>query len=244
MRYAILGDIHANLTALEAVLSDAKGQGVTSLVSVGDVVGYGAAPQEVIQVLRENQAAVVKGNHDAACTGELDTTYFNPYAKAAVEWTQQNLTDEDFAWLRSLPLTSALEDLAVAHGTWATPERFDYVQCMEDAEPSLDQQPRRVCFVGHTHVPVTILRHEDQPRELRHTQESVIDLKGVTNALVNIGSVGQPRDENPLSAWGLFDTETETVEIRRVEYDIEAEASRIRGAGLPGILADRLFLGI
>lgn len=244
MRYAILGDIHANLTALEAVLVDAKSQGADNLVSVGDVVGYGAAPTEVIQILREHQTAVVKGNHDAACTGELDTTYFNPYAKAAVEWTQQNLGSGDLEWLQSLPLTAALDDLAVAHGTWAEPERFSYVQCAEDATESLDQQPRQVCVVGHTHVPVTVMRYEESPNELAYTQDSVIDLGGTRSALVNVGSVGQPRDEDCRAAWGLFDSETCTIEIRRVEYSIDTEAARIRAAGLPGILADRLHLGI
>ncbi|MFT7676899.1 MAG: diadenosine tetraphosphatase ApaH/serine/threonine PP2A family protein phosphatase [Planctomycetota bacterium] len=244
MRYAILGDIHANLTALETVLDDAEKAGVGQIVSVGDVVGYGAAPCEAIRILREREAIVVKGNHDAACTGELDTTFFNPYARAAVDWTQQQLSDEDFAWLRGLPLTAVLPDLAVAHGTWTCPERYDYVQTIEDAEPSLAEQPRKVCFVGHTHVPVTLMRTNDDPHCTNVFMESEIDLSQAVRALVNIGSVGQPRDEDPRAAWGLFDSDTMRVEIKRLPYNIDVEAARIRDACLPGILADRLFLGI
>ena len=244
MRYAILGDIHANLTALEAVLADAESQGVGQVVSVGDVVGYGAAPNAAIRVLREREAIVVKGNHDAACTGELDTTFFNPYAKAAVDWTQQQLSDGDFAWLRNLPMTVTLPDLAVSHGTWTYPERYDYVQTIEDAEPSLAEQPRQVCFVGHTHVPVTLMRTTEDPNQTTIHTETDLDLSCAVRALVNIGSVGQPRDEDPRAAWGLYDAETKHVEIRRLAYNIDLEASRIRDAGLPGILADRLFLGI
>lgn len=244
MRYAILGDIHGNLSALRTVLEDIARANVDRVFSVGDVVGYGAAPSQCISLLRELEVEVVKGNHDAACVGELDMTFFNPYARAAVEWTREHLSEEELRWLEGLPLTRTTEHCSIAHGTFAHPERFDYVQSPTDADPSLDLLERPVCFVGHTHVPVTILRTEDDPLRTGYTIESSIDLSDSVRALVNVGSVGQPRDEDSRTGWALYDASSRTVEIRRLEYDIEQEASRIRAAGLPPMLADRLYLGV
>lgn len=243
MRYGILGDIHANLSALEKVLECMRRDGVERLISVGDVVGYGAAPQECIHILRECGAVVVKGNHDAACVGELDARLFNPYARAAVEWTQSQLGPEEHGWLRALPLVAELEDCAVVHATLVRPERFDYVQATEDADPTLDVMRTQLCFAGHTHVPVTILRGTDDPRTA-YTVEPEIALDDVRHAFVNVGAVGQPRDEDSRAAYAIYDTERARVWIRRTEYDVAREAARIRAAGLPGVLADRLFLGV
>src|SRR5688572_3686152 len=154
MRYGILGDIHANLSALETVLACMRRAGVDRLISVGDVVGYGAAPHECIQILREAGALVVKGNHDAACVGEVDARLFNPYARAAVEWTHAELGAEEQQWLRGLPLVADLEHCCVVHATLDHPDRFDYVQAVEEADPSLDAMHSTVLFAGHTHVPV------------------------------------------------------------------------------------------
>ncbi len=244
MRYAILGDIHSNLSALEAVLEGIRADGVDKILSVGDVVGYGAAPIETIQMLREIGATVVKGNHDAACVGELDMTYFNPYAREAVDWTAALLSQADLDWLSALPLVATLEHCHVSHGTFSKPERFDYVQSIEDAEPSLDEMRLPICFVGHTHVPVSILRLTDQPERTGYTLDSEVDLSDARSALINVGSVGQPRDEDWRAAYGLLDTDAQRFFVRRVEYDIDCEAARIREAGLPNMLADRLFLGV
>jgi diadenosine tetraphosphatase ApaH/serine/threonine PP2A family protein phosphatase len=244
MRYAILGDIHANLAALEAVLSDLAEQEVETLLQVGDVVGYGAAPREAIALVREHCALVVKGNHDAACLDELDTRLFNPNARTAVEYTKSVLTKVDRDWLRALPLVAHNADCSLAHGTFARPERFDYIQSTEDADPSLDALPGRVCFLGHTHVPVSIMRLEDTPEETCYTIDREVDLRLAHKALINVGSVGQPRDEDPRACYAIWDTTTGRMALRRVAYDIEREADRIKRAKLPSILADRLFLGI
>ena len=243
MRYAVLGDVHANLGALEAVVGAIEAAEVDVLLSVGDVVGYGACPREVIRILRDLGAVVVKGNHDAAVVGELDTRLFNPFARAAADWTSAVLTTEEMRWLRQLPLSVDLEHCSVAHGSFAHPERYDYIQSTEDADPSLDSMPRQVCFVGHTHVPVTILRPTDSPRT-GYTLSAQLDLSEIARALVNVGSVGQPRDEDTRAAWGLYDSEAQEFRLERVAYDIDREAARIRGVGLPGMLADRLFLGV
>ncbi|MFO1011302.1 MAG: metallophosphoesterase family protein [Planctomycetota bacterium] len=244
MKYGILGDIHANLSALRAVLACFEREGVQQVLSVGDIVGYGAAPGECIELVRSVGAIVVKGNHDAACVGELDLRYFNNYAREAMRWTQSVVTEAQCEWLASLPLTVDLEHCSVGHGTYRRPELFDYVQSTTDADPSLDVLPTPVCFVGHTHVPVTCLRLREDPLRTAYTTDTELDLTECSKALVNVGSVGQPRDEDSRAAYAVFDSSSERVWIRRVEYDIEREAQRIRAAGLPSVLADRLFLGV
>jgi len=244
MQYAILGDIHANLAALEAVLESLEGEVIDQILQVGDVVGYGAAPGEVIQLLQERDAIVVKGNHDAACVGELDTRLFNANAKAAVDFTLDQLSREDLQWLADLPLLHATDHCVLAHGTLPDPDRFDYIQSTSEADPSLDALDRPVAFVGHTHVPVTIMRLIESPDRTSYTIDREVNLEETTVALVNVGSVGQPRDEDCRAAYALYDTATQRIELRRVEYDIEREADRIVRAGLPKMLADRLFLGI
>lgn len=244
MKYAILGDVHANLTALDAVLDAVDAAGVDRIVQVGDVVGYGSSPAECIERMRERRALVVKGNHDAACTGELDARTFNEAARAAVEYTRSRLGPEDLRWLTRLPYTAATDHCSVAHGTLDAPERFEYIQRPVDGDGSFEVLQHPVCFLGHTHRPVSLLRLEDAPHKTSYTFSERIDLSDTVGALVNVGSVGQPRDDDPRAAWALYDTDVQTVELRRLDYDIEEEASRIVRAGLPKILADRLFLGI
>jgi len=244
MKYGILGDIHGNLSALEAVLARMDAAGVETLISVGDVVGYGAAPRECIALLRERDAVVVKGNHDAACIGELDDSNFNPYARAAVAWTRAELSEDDIRWLTELPMTATLEHCQVAHGTLHHPEFYDYVLSITDADPSLDVMVRPVCFVGHSHIPLTVMRFVDSPERSAYTFDTEIDLSQTTVALINVGSVGQPRDENPQTAYALYDSDTRRVAIRRTTYDIELEAARIQNAGLPAVLYERLRLGV
>ncbi|MCC6407161.1 MAG: metallophosphoesterase family protein [Planctomycetes bacterium] len=244
MRYGVLGDIHSNLSALESVLAALDREGVDQTLSVGDVVGYGAAPAECIALLRERQVKAVMGNHDAACLQLLDTRYFNNYARAAVDWTRSKLRDADRAWLMSSPLVLHFEHCSLSHGTLFRPELFDYIQSPTDADPSLDVMPLPVCFVGHTHVPVTLLRLHDDPSRTAYTIDTEIDVDEAARALVNVGSVGQPRDEDPRAAYAVYDSELGRVWIKRVEYDIRTEAQRIHDAGLPGMLADRLFLGV
>jgi len=244
MKYGILGDIHGNLSALQEAIRSLDEEKVDVLISVGDVVGYGAAPSECIEILASREAVVVKGNHDAACAGELDDLAFNPYARAAVAWTQARLNREEVDWLRGLPMTADLEHCQVAHGTLHRPELYDYVLSITDADPSLEDQQRLVCFVGHTHVPLTVVRLREDPSVSAYAFDAELELDEVAKALVNVGSVGQPRDEDPRTAFAIYDTSERKIWLRRREYDIQAEADRIRRAGLPDVLADRLALGV
>ncbi len=244
MRYAVLGDIHANRCALETVLADVDRVGVDRILSVGDVVGYGAAPEVCIELLRERDVLVVKGNHDAACTGELDDLTFNRFARQAVTWTRARLDRDQLTWLRQLPLLVTLEHLELAHGSLDDPARFEYVRTTGDAGPSLDELKRPIGFVGHTHVPIALLRPTEAGGRTAYAPELDVDLAESEASLVNVGSVGQPRDEDHRTGWVLYDAAQGRVSMRRLEYDIEREAARIRDAGLPRVLGDRLYLGV
>jgi len=244
MRYAVLGDIHSNESALTVVLESAQRAGVDQLVSVGDVVGYGASPGRCIDMLRERDTIVVKGNHDAACTGELNDQTFNQYARAAVAWTREQLSSSHLAWLRELPMSVTLTDCEVAHGSLHDPSLFEYVRTTGDANPSLDLMTKRVAFVGHTHIPIALLRLNDVQGRTAYAPTVDLDLTEVERCLINVGSVGQPRDEDHRTGWVLYDSSAETVQIQRLEYDIDREAHRIRAAGLPRVLGDRLYLGV
>lgn len=243
MKYGILGDIHANLNALRSVLAALDAEGVDEVVSVGDVVGYGAAPRECLHLLLERKVRIVMGNHDAAAVGLLPIDNFNPAAAFAARWTATQLSPEERSYLARLPLRLEYEHILVAHATWDAPERFDYIMSSTDAEPSLALQPRRVCFIGHTHRPLLVGRLRDEINRTFWTHDTRVDLSEWQRVLVNVGSVGQPRDDDPRAAVAVYDTESELYSLLRVAYDIEREQQRILRAGLPPILAERLALG-
>ena len=244
MRYAILGDIHSNLSALTRVLEAIAGQSVDRIISVGDVVGYGASPRECIDLLRSHNAVVVKGNHDAACVGELDETTFNRYAREAVRWTRDVLTKDELQWLRELPLQVTLDHCQVAHGSIHEPGAFEYIRTTRDADPSLELMSSPVAFVGHTHMPIALMRLLEPAGATAYAPNLDVDLRESDRCLVNVGSVGQPRDEDHRTGWVLYDSDAQTVEMSRLEYDIEAASRQIRDANLPRMLADRLYLGV
>lgn len=241
MRYAVLGDIHANLEALEAVLDTLSGHEVDAYLMVGDVVGYGADPRACIQILRDLRATVVAGNHDWAAIGKLDTAYFNPYARAAIDWTRDQLSIEDRSFLEDLPLVQRVEDeITLVHATLDQPEVFDYILSYYDAQRSLRSMQTRTCFVGHSHVPVAFLV---QNGVLTPSDATAFSLKGAQRALINVGSIGQPRDENPEAAVAVFDSTTLEYTLLRVPYDIDLAGQKILDAGLPRALSDRLLVG-
>lgn len=244
MRIAILGDIHGNLEALRAVVDAASKEHIDEWVQVGDIVGYGPEPSACIDLVRQLQCNVCLGNHDAAVLGMLDTAYFNSYAKAAIEWTRTRLRATDFDFLRALQLVVQKRDYTVVHGTLHMPDLFGYVVSQVEAFDSLSLQTTPLCFVGHSHVPAIYVQRG--PREVDWINQSEIEyaLPKGHKALINVGSVGQPRDEDPRAAYAICDVEQRTIAIRRVHYDIAAVQRKIRAAGLPEMLAHRLSLGV
>jgi diadenosine tetraphosphatase ApaH/serine/threonine PP2A family protein phosphatase len=239
VRYGIFGDVHSNLQALQAVLAALEAERVDRMICLGDLVGYGADPEPCLAIVRELDPYLVGGNHDWGVAGRLSLTYFNPVARAAIEWTRQSLPEETVAWLGSLEITGmAGDDIALAHSTVHDPQLFEYLVTPYDAYLSFRHLTTDLAFVGHSHVPATFF--DGNP--VTPVYESVVDLAG-RRAIANVGSVGQPRDGIPDAAFGVYDEESGRLTIHRVTYDVEAAAARIREVGLPPILADRLHLG-
>jgi len=239
MRFAIFGDIHANLHALEAVMADAKAQNCNHFVCMGDVVGYNAFPTQCLELIRALDCPVVKGNHDeqASMFGVQDG--FNPLAEEAINWTREHLSDTDRDWLRALRLQRQVRDFTIVHATLDTPHKWGYVFNQLDAAASFSYQHTAICFIGHTHVPKAYIRDGS----VRTIALDTLEIMPGKKYLVNVGSVGQPRDGDWRAAYCVYDTVENCITLRRLEYDISAAQHAILDAGLPHKLADRLALG-
>jgi len=237
--YAVIGDIHGNLEALQAVLADLEEQGVDQVLCVGDVVGYGADPEGCLELVTERCSVVVSGNHDYATAGQSSMDYFNPYARRALEWTAEQLSTTSRQSLVELPLTAQMNGFALVHSSFFVPERFDYIFAPSQARVCFLKQEVPLAFFGHTHLPVAFF--DTDPITYSLGPEIGIDPRVKT--LVNVGSVGQPRDEDARACYAVYDSERHLVSLRRVTYNIEGAARKITDAGLPEVLAERLFLG-
>lgn len=245
MRALVVSDIHGNLHALEAVLA-AVGS-YDQIWNLGDAVGYGARPNEVLEILRARAQVNVRGNHDRVCAGLTSSQGFNPVAAQAAAWTEANLTTENLQWLRSVPQgpIRATEEASCAHGSPL--DEDDYILSMRDAWTPLQRMRTPLTFFGHTHVQGAFLQKEADWEEFRPQcdGEQVTELQIVNGLrlLVNPGSVGQPRDRDPRAAFAVYDSAAAKVLFRRVPYDIAAAQAAIREAGLPERLAARLDTG-
>jgi predicted phosphodiesterase len=240
MRYGILSDIHSNLEALQTVVGLIKAEGVEEFLCVGDIVGYGANPKECLDIVRELNMACVAGNHDWAVSGRLIPVHFNPAAKKSVTWTQNHLFPEDIEFLNELGLIFKNDELIMVHGMLSEPECFRYMIYMSEVEETFRLMDRPLCFIGHSHVPRIILWRGDKAQCL-DTFTVKVDPK--YKYVINVGSVGQPRDGNPMAAYCIYDTDTRIVEVKRAAYDIQAAQNKIIEAGLPRSLAERLVYG-
>ncbi|MDP2654011.1 MAG: metallophosphoesterase family protein [Candidatus Omnitrophota bacterium] len=240
MRYGIFSDIHGNLEALEAVIRCLKSQNIDQWLCVGDVVGYGADPAGCIRRVRDLDAFCVAGNHDWAVLGNIQLEYFNPLAREAVLWTRGHLSDEDLDFLQRLPGRYHNQDLIMVHSTLPEPEDFDYLSNVPKATAMFRHFREPVCFIGHTHVP-DIVKSEDGT--VSFERERTLALKAGARYIVNVGSVGQPRDGDPRAAYGIYDAALRTLSIQRVSYDVELAQEKILKSGLPPWLASRLAHG-
>lgn len=237
--YAIIGDIHANLEALNAILDDARGRGVTHFACVGDIVGYNASPSECLDKVRELVSAAVCGNHDYYCSYDDDLSGFHPLAADAVDWTRRQLSAEQQQYLSDLKYVERIENFTIVHSTLDMPERWGYVFENLEAEASFNYQATTVCFFGHTHVPLAF----EKGSEITGGTYARIKLQLGRRYLINAGSVGQPRDGDNRAAYAIYDIPKKEVELRRIPYDIIAAQDKILKAGLPDRLANRLATG-
>lgn len=237
---AVLGDIHANLDALEAVLADCRGQGVTEYLCTGDIVGYNARPHECLDIVRGLGCPVVMGNHDHYVSSNQNLADFNPHAAAVIQWTRGQLSDEEIGFLNGLPFVMTKMGVTLVHATMDSPEDFGYVFDHLQAEAHFTHQVTPLCFHGHTHCPMI---YEKQIGAVYRIDAQDFSLPIGRKYFINVGSVGQPRDGDPRAAYALYDPQARKIRFRRVEYDIEAAQAKIREAGLPERLAERLAVG-
>ena len=239
MKYAIIADIHANLEALEVVLSDAKEQSCTHYACLGVVVGYNANPKECLDIIREMGMPCVKGNHDEYCSIESNLEGFNPHAAEAIHWTRAQLTEDDRDWLRNLKYIRLVTSFSIVHATLDGPQRWGYVFDRLAAAASFTYQNTSVCFFGHTHVPVAFIRDS----VVRGGTYSKFKIEPGRKYFINVGSVGQSRDGVAKATYVIYHVDDGTVELRRLDYEISKTQAKIRAAGLPERLAERLALG-
>jgi predicted phosphodiesterase len=240
LRYAIISDIHANLEGFQAVLKDAAEQQCTHYVCLGDVVGYGPNPKECLDIVLGLNCPTVMGNHDEYCTSNLDLTNFNAMAAEGIRWTRTQLSAEDKAWLRDLKYVRHVESFTIVHATLDLPEKWAYVFDKLAASASFNYQHTAVCFNGHTHVPIAFVRG---PTGIHGGLYSKIKIEVGRKYFINVGSVGQPRDRNPKASYAIFDLIQNVIELRRIPYAIPVTQKKIRAAGLPESLAERLEHG-
>jgi len=242
MKYILFADIHSNLEAFQAVREESKKEKVDEYICLGDIVGYAANPNECIKLVKElNPVTIIAGNHDWASVGKTDINYFNPIAKEAILWTQKELTEENKNFLQNLPLTKEFDDFVIVHGSLYASQEWHYIFTLRDAKKNFEYQKKRICFIAHSHQPSIISQNQDGNCE--GAKGTKVFLKEGHRYLVNIGSVGQPRDGNPDACYCLYDRDKKEIVIKRISYEIKKAQDKIISADLPQKLAQRLSLG-
>ena len=239
LKCAILGDIHGNLEALEAVIKDTAEQDVNAYICVGDIVGYNANPAECLKMLRDMDFTCVKGNHDHYCSHDESLDDFHPLAANVIDWTRHQLDEDEIAYLKGLKYSRIISGFTIVHSTLDMPDKWGYVFDALEADANFNYQSTSLCFHGHTHIPVV---YEKKGRVTKKAFDKV-KLQLGSKYFINVGSVGQPRDGVPDAAYVIYDMKEKTVELRRAPYDIEAVQAKILAAGLPERLAARLKVG-
>jgi len=236
MKIAIISDIHANLEALQRSLEYIRENGIEKIYCLGDVIGYGPNPNDCVELVREHCVTVLMGNHDYAGIGLGNIQYFNEYAKISTYWTREKLTDDNLQFLKTLPFTYELNKALLVHASPKNPSNWDYVLSVQDAQKQLKAFKQKICFIGHSHVPIIFSKSDfyRQPELL---------FKDRQRYMVNVGSVGQPRDGDNRSCFVIYDDEANSVEYIRLDYDIRKTYEKIINAGLPVFLAERLMKG-
>ena len=269
MKYAILSDIHANLEALQVVLDKCKEVGVQEYICLGDIVGYNSNPKECLDIMRRlNMLGVVKGNHDEYVSNNDEVMEgFNPHAKQAVLWTKAQLTSEDREWLASFPMRLTVKgtSMTIVHATLDSPDAWGYIFDVHHAADNFSYQFTQLCFCGHSHVPIAFCKkpvtmRSDKPIEeitdwafkrnegmipnnVNESDSISMDLQSGFKYLINVGSIGQPRNRDPRASFAVYDSDAKKVIRFRIPYDIKATQAKILAANLPERLAARLERG-
>jgi predicted phosphodiesterase len=242
MIYGIIADIHGNIEALSSVLENIKSNKgkIEKIICLGDIVGYGADPAECIRITEEISDVILAGNHDFAVCDQTSIEDFNSYAKDSVLWSREALNELEINFLKVLPLKHREENIDFVHSSLHRPESWRYLSGTPDTYIDFQIMENNILFVGHTHTPVIF---ENIGTEVKKIASHELSLESNKKYIINPGSIGQPRDSDPRASFAIFDSEKRFLKIIRVEYDIKEAQRKIREAGLPEILADRLSDG-
>lgn len=244
MKYGIFSDIHSNKEAFEVVLKALEKEKIDHYVFLGDLVGYGAEPKACIEMMKKlislHPCSYVAGNHDYAVCGQTPYHTYVKYAVEVIEWTKTQLNASDMEFLSQMPLIHSLGDFIGVHANLVSPGDWGYVLDIDDAYLNFSLLDNQICFIGHSHRPICFTASST----IDWQENKKIKIQEGTKYIINVGSVGQPRDGNPQLSFAIYDTNRKTVEVKRLDYEIRSVQEKIVKAGLPRILADRLSIGM
>lgn len=241
MIYGVFSDVHANIEALESILATLKSRQVERLVCLGDIVGYGPNPNEVVRSVRDHCDICILGNHDNVALGREAHEHFNPHAQFVIDWTHNVLEEDVKTYLQERPYIEREEGLYFVHASPKSPADWFYVNSLDDSVEAFDFCPDDVCFIGHTHCPSFVIKSSDQSFQV--VDESKVTLSEGQRILVNVGSVGQPRDRNPQTSACIYDSETKEFEMIRIDYDFVKTQEKMNRLKFPSFLVHRLTSG-
>ena len=241
MKIGIFADVHSNLEALESIFKALDRGKIDSYVCLGDMVGYGPDPNLCVKKIKDITTHVVIGNHDYAALGRMPIVIFNESARKIVEWTQHTIKPEIIQYLENLPLTIVDDNITYVHATPVDPESWHYISTFGHAIQSFEAMTTSLCFVGHSHAPVAFIQNEEDEILIKNTNN--LEIKKKNKYIINVGSVGQPRDGDPRSCCGIFDTDNMKFELLRIEYPIKLVQKKMSDYNFPSYLINRLSRG-
>lgn len=241
MRVGFFSDVHANWEALSACLKDFETSGLNKLFFIGDAVGYGADPNIVVEKIAEICEIKILGNHDAAIIGQLSPEYFNHYAKNSFYFTRDTITPENTETLKKIPISEVWQDFTMVHALPADPESWGYISTLREAEENFKYFDTQICIIGHSHRPFIVEKRANNEAALIASQSLTIDEN--CRYIINVGSVGQPRDGIPDACYLYYDSDTHEVCLRRIRYDIKMAQEKMKMAQMPDYLVERLSVG-
>jgi predicted phosphodiesterase len=241
VRIALISDIHGNIEALTAVCKDIESRGIDRIFCLGDIVGYGCNPLECIEVVKERCEVILMGNHDQVAAGDFELEHYNNAAKTSAMWTREQLDDSATQFLMNLPMEHRIGDILFVHSSPWQPEEWHYIMTREDAKIAFNSFTEQLCFYGHTHMPMIFCDADDG--NIRQQIGHDIFPDDEARYLVNIGSVGQPRDDDPRACYVSVNIEDKAIDLHRVEYDIVSAQRKMTDFNFPEILIERLAAG-
>lgn len=241
MRYGFFSDVHSNLEALKVVVADFQKQKLDQVFFLGDAVGYGPDPNECTSIIDQVAQVKLMGNHDYAALGLIETNLFNEYAQKSMEWTTSVLTEKSLKILSRFALDHRFDQSYLVHSTPKEPQEWNYIFDLDDAEENFNFFNKQICMIGHSHFPAIIKKYDDRHCFLHQETQTKIE-KGF-KYIINIGSVGQPRDGSNLASYLVYDTKEEIATLKRLPYDFKKTQAKMEKRELPRFLIDRLAVG-